>query len=146
MEYRPPGPLILTIVVMVGATLLGIVYLPLAELQVFLWSAAFITFLIGDTITTGLLGDYGLEEQQVGYTRWLCGSEPTMRCALFTRLLVLVIALIGQITVLWTGFGIDYGGMAAVVLVLPLLLASGGVTATVINAHAIFNSERVGRD
>jgi hypothetical protein len=66
---------------MMATTLFAILFLPLAEFQLYFWGAAVVTFFIGDSITTGLLGTYNLEEQEIGYTRWACGAEPTMFCS-----------------------------------------------------------------
>jgi hypothetical protein len=127
---------------MTGVTLFAVIFLPLAELQLYFWGAAVVTFFIGDSITTGLLGKYNLEEQEIGYTRWACGAEPTMFCSFLTRGIALLVAGALYIGIVQSGFGLQFQIVVVSVLTLPIILAAGGLAATVINSYSILRSMR----
>lgn len=123
-------------------TVLIIFTLPVAELQPFFWAIAVGGFLIGDSVTTGYLGEFGLQEQDRGYTRWACGAEPTLRCAFITRLLAF-----GAV------FGVYYVGISyppvweytlarLSVLMLPVIFGLMGVGATVANVYGMWRARR----
>lgn len=129
-------------VFMIAVTLPSVILFPLVELQRSFWFASVVTFVIGDSVTTGLLGRHGLKEQEVGYTRRVCGAEPTMVCAFVTR--VIAFAVIGAlyVAVAEYGIGVEYQMVAISTLTLPVILASGGFAATVLNGYAIFRARR----
>jgi hypothetical protein len=60
-----------------------------------------------------------------------------MVCAFFTR--VIAFAVVGSLYVAVTkyGIGIQYQPVAISVLTLPVILASGGLAATVVNSYGI---------
>lgn len=134
--------MIIAVVFMIVATLFAIRFLPLVELQLYFWGAAVVTVFIGDSITTGLLGKYNLEEQEVGYTRWACGAEPTMFCSFLTRGIALAVAGALYAGIVHSGFGLQFQIVAVSVLTLPIILAAGGFAATVINSYGILRSKR----
>lgn len=102
------------------------------------------TLVIGDSVTTGLLGKYGLEEQEVGFTRWACGATPNMVCSFVTRGLIFVSAFAIYITIVWTEVGLKFQPVAIAVLALPVVLAVGGFAATMLNGYAIIYAARHG--
>jgi len=129
-------------VFMLVVTLPSVVFLPLVEFQRYFWIASVVTFVVGDSITTGLLGRHGLEEQEVGYTRRVCGAEPTMVCAFLTR--IIAFAAVGSlyVAVAEYGIGVQYKVVAISTLTLPLILASGGLAATMLNSYGIIRARR----
>ena len=139
-EYRPTLPMTIAVAFMAASTLISIVFLPIVELQMVFWGLAVGTVFIGDSLTTGLLGKFDLEEQEIGYTRWACGAEPTMYCSFLTRGIVLALAGALYVAIVRTGFGLQFTVMAVSVLSLPIILATGGFAATVINSYSIFRS------
>lgn len=119
-------------------TVVIIVALPVAELQEFFWGVTVVGFLIGDSITTGYLGKFGLEEQERGYTRWVCGAEPTLVCATVTRLFAFIIiftlyVLVIRYRLLW-----EYTIVQLTVLLIPVIFGLMGVGATLINTYGIW--------
>jgi len=128
---------------MVAVTLPSVVFLPLVEFQQHFWIASVATFVVGDSVTTGLLGRHGLEEQEVGYTRRVCGAEPTMICAFVTRVIAFAVVGTLYIAVAGYGIGVQYQVVAISTLTLPVILASGGLAATVLNGYGIVRARRV---
>jgi len=127
---------------MTASTLMAVIFLPVVELQRFFWGAAVVTVFIGDSVTTSLLGRYDLEEQEIGYTRWACGAEPTIFCSFLTRGIILAVAGALYAGIVRFGFGLQFQVVAISVLTLPIILAAGGFAATVINSYSIFRSRR----
>lgn len=115
---------------------------PVVEWQAYFWTASVVTFVIGDSVTTALLGRFGLEEAEGGYTHWACGAEPTAMCSFVTRLIAF--GVIGSIylAVVHTGFGLGYRYFAVAVLATPLVLSLGGLAATVLNGTEIARAAR----
>jgi hypothetical protein len=128
---------------MIAITLSSVVFLPLVELQRHFWIASVATFVVGDSVTTGLLGRYGLEEQEVGYTRRVCGAEPTMVCAFVTRVIAFAVMGALYVAVAEYGIGVQYKVVAISTLTLPVILASGGLAATVLNGYGIVRARQV---
>ena len=122
---------------MIAVTLSCIVFLPLIEYQRHFWMISVVTFIIGDSITTGLLGRHGLEEQEMGYTRRICGAEPTMLCAFVTRVIAFIVVGIFYVAVAGYGIGVEYRPIAISILALPVVLAAGGFAATMLNGYGI---------
>lgn len=127
----------------VSFILASIIYftLPVAELQTFFWAILAIGF-IGDSITTGYFSKFGLEEQERGYTRWVCGAEPTLICATGTRALAfgIIFGLYSfaiKYKPLWE---INYVRMA--VLLLPIVFGLMAIGATAINGYAMWRVSR----
>lgn len=139
--YRPT-PRAIAAAFMVVVTLPAVVFLPLVEFQRHFWMATIITLVIGDSVTTGLLGKYGLEEQEVGFTRWACGAEPSMVCSFVTRGIIFIVALAVYTAIVWTEVGLQFQPIAVAVLTLPLILAVGGFAATVLNGYGIIRAAR----
>lgn len=135
-------PRYIATIFMVAVTLSSVVFLPLVRLQQYFWAASVVTFVVGDSVTTGLLGKHGLEEQEVGYTRRVCGAEPTMVCAFVTR--VIAFAVVGglYVAVAEYGIGVQYQVVAISTLTLPVILSSGGFAATVLNGYGIVHARR----
>lgn len=127
---------------MITVTLPSVVFFPLIELQGYFWVASIVTFVVGDSVTTGLLGRYGLEEQEVGYTRRVCGAEPTMVCAFITRVIAFAVVGAFYVAVAEYGIGVQYRVVAISTLTLPVILASGGLAATVLNGYGIVRARR----
>jgi hypothetical protein len=137
LDRYQPSPRSVATVFMIAVSLPAMILLPIVELQRPLWLGAILTFLIGDSVTTSLLGEYGLEESEGGYTRWACGAEPSVACSFGTRLLAFV-ALAGvYILTIRSGIGAQFEPIAIATLALPLVLAVGGFAATVLNSYAI---------
>lgn len=87
MEYAKK----IGIIIITGCTFVGIILLPLHDHQMSLWQIAIVTTLFGDSATTALIGRFGMEEQH-GYTRKVCGAQPSLLCSVLTRGLILVVA------------------------------------------------------
>lgn len=141
-RYRLTLPMTIAVIFMTVSTMFAVLFLPLAELQLYFWGAAVVTFFIGDSITTGLLGKFDLEEQEIGYTRWACGAEPTMFCSFLTRGIALLVAGSLYVGIVQSGFGLQFQVVVVSVLALPIILAAGGFAATVINSYSILRSTR----
>jgi hypothetical protein len=62
-EVGPAGAVSSVVVVL---TVSIVVTLPVAELQLFFWAVAVGGFLVGDSVTTGYLSEFGLREQDRG--------------------------------------------------------------------------------
>ena len=84
-------------VVIAIPTLVAIFWVPLSECSIFLWALSII-LIGGDSVTTSLFPLFD-EEEQSGYTRYLCGAQPSLRCMLFTRL-----PIIGSAAILYFGW------------------------------------------
>jgi hypothetical protein len=132
-----------TVVSAISLVFVSIVYftLPIVELQTFFWVVLAIGFL-GDSITTGCLAKFGLEEQEKGYTRWLCGSEPTLICATGTRALAfgILLGLYSLVTEYHPFLEINY--IRTAVLMMPIVFAFMSIVATVINSYAMWKVSR----
>lgn len=132
-------PAILLAIFIFLAVALSWKFLPVAELQIEFWSIV-IVGLLGDSVTTGLLGKYGLEEQQMGYTRWLCGGNPSMTCSFLTRLGVFLIFFFPYMAILnfelW-----NFHSYFATVILSPVALAAAGIGATFINGISILRRQ-----
>lgn len=139
-----PTPRTIAAAFMVVVTLPAVVVFPLVEFQRHFWMATVVTLVLGDSVTTGLLGKYGLEEQEVGFTRWACGAEPSMVCSFVTRGIIFVVAFGVYTAIVWTEVGLQFHLVAVSVLTLPLILAVGGLAATVLNGYAIISAARRG--
>lgn len=114
------------------------VTLPIAELQGLFWGLTVVGFLIGDTITTGYLGNFGLEEQENGYTRWICGAEPTLFCAATTRIIAFVVVFGLYSLVIRYSILLQYQLMKIAVLMTPVVFGLMGIGATVLNSYAMW--------
>lgn len=134
--YRITPP-VMAVIFMFVVTVPLMVLSPVVEWQKYFWAAAVVTFVIGDSVTTALLGRFGLEEMERGYTRWACGAEPTIACAFSTR--VIAFGVIGSLYlgVVQTGFGLGNKYFAIAVVATPIVLSLGGLAATVLNGTAI---------
>jgi hypothetical protein len=62
LERYQPSPRSVATVFMIAVSLPAMILLPIVELQRPLWLGAILTFLIGDSVTTSLLGEYGLKK------------------------------------------------------------------------------------
>ncbi len=120
----------------------SILYLPLNQYQNELWFACVLTFFIGDSITTSLLSKFGLEEREKGYTRAICGAEPSWRCSFATRALALIGLFSAHWLILRYEIGLWFEPVASGIFSLPLILAVGGLGATCLNSYAIYRSWR----
>lgn len=116
--------------------------LPLARLQAEAWVAALLAFTVGDTVTTGLLGRYGLREDDRGLTYRLCGARPTMRCAAATRLLFTVGGVLVYLLLLAGRPPLTGPLVVRTAYLLPVGLAAGGLVATLLNTVAILGQVR----
>lgn len=132
-----------TIISVVSFVFASLIYftLPVAEFQTVFWAILAIGF-IGDSITTGYLSKFGLEEQEKGYTRWFCGAEPTLVCATGTRVLAFGIifglySLIIKYEFLWE---INYIRM--LVLMTPIVFGLMAIGATAVNSCAMWRVSR----
>jgi hypothetical protein len=134
LGYKPSFSEYFVIIVFI-LVLSSFFLLPLGELQKELWIASIVTYLIGDTITTGMLGKFGLEEGQ-RYTRRICGKHPSMRCSLLTRGFGFVGISIFYILAIQSDIPI----FNLVALFLPLMLAIAGLIATIWNLYGIVTS------
>lgn len=112
--------------------------LPIAELQGFFWGLTVVGFLIGDTITTGYLANFGLEEQENGYTRWICGADPTLFCAATTRIIAFGVVFGLYSLVIRYSILLQYQLMEMAVLMTPVVFGLMGIGATVLNSYAMW--------
>lgn len=115
--------------------------LPIAELQTFFWGVLVAGFL-GDTVTTGYLGRFGLEEQERGYTRWACGAEPTLVCAAGTRVILLGAILLPYLSVVRYGFLRECHFIHLTALLIPIVIGLMAVGATLANTYGILRANR----
>ncbi|WP_152418747.1 MULTISPECIES: hypothetical protein [Halorubrum] len=115
--------------------------LPIAQLQIHFWVVLVVGFL-GDTITTGYLGKFDLEEQNRGYTRWACGSEPTLTCAAGTRVILLGAILLPYLSVVRYGFLQEYYPVYLTALLTPIVIGLMAAGATLANTYGIWNANR----
>lgn len=138
------SPRALALVFMLVVTIPSVVLLPLVEFQPYFWAGAIITFLIGDSITTALLGRFGLEEQEQGYTRWACGAEPSFVCSFGTRGIAFSVVGVLYLVVVRYGLGTQFNFIVLAALSLPLILAAGGIAATVLNTWGIVRAAQRG--
>jgi len=114
-------------------------FLPFVKLQRYFWMASIITFLFGDSITTGLLQKYDLEEGGP-VTRRICGAKPSMGCSFLTRGLIFIVLIGVYIVLLRLSVMLQYPELHWVAFSLPVMLASGGFFATIYNSHGILKS------
>ena len=115
--------------------------LPIAEVQTLFWAILTIGFL-GDSITTGYFSKFGLKEQEGGYTRWFCGAEPTLICAIGTR--AFAFGIIFGLYSLVTGYSslreIEYIQILA--LMTPIVFGLMSIGATAMNSYAMWKVSR----
>ncbi|QKY17736.1 hypothetical protein [Halorubrum sp. CBA1229] len=111
--------------------------LPIAELQILFWGILGIG-LLGDSITTGCLGKFDLNEQERGYTRWACGAEPTLLCAGGTRVLLFVAILIPYLLIFRYGLFREYYIIQLTGLLTPVAFGLMAVGATLVNSYAMW--------
>lgn len=116
--------------------------LPIAELQILFWGVL-VVGLLGDSITTGYLSRFELEEQDTGYTRWACGAEPTLLCAGGTRAILFAAILIPYLLIFRYGILQEYHIVQQTGLLAPLVLGLMAVGATLINSYAMWQSGRM---
>lgn len=133
-QLTPQG---IAVIIMFAGTVLVMSLVPVVEWQAYFWTASVVTFVIGDSVTTALLGRFGLEEMEGGYTRWACGAEPTTTCSFGTRLAAFGIIGMMYLAVIQSGFGLGNRYFAIAVLATPLVLSLGGLAATILNGTAI---------
>jgi len=138
-DYLKLTPRVLAALFMIVGTLSTVILLPLTRLQGFFWAAAFVMFLIGDSVTTSKFSKYGLEEAN-GPIRWICGPQPDILCTVSTRGLVLIVVGLAYLAVFRLGIGAEYHFIIVTALSLPVVLATGGFAATVVNSYAIYRS------
>ncbi|MYL68114.1 hypothetical protein [Halorubrum distributum] len=111
--------------------------LPISELQILFWSILGVG-LLGDSITTGYLSTFGLNEQDRGYTRWACGAEPTLLCAGGTRVVLFVAILIPYLLIFSYGPLQKYYIIQLTGLLTPIALGLMAVGATLVNSYAMW--------
>lgn len=121
-------------------SLVAMVTLDIANLQSQFWALCAVALLGGDTVTTALLGRYGLEEGP-GFTRWACGTTPTLRCAFVTRL-----AIFGTLVVMYRGLTTGPWPLQTGSAVIPVVFGIAGVVATCLNTVGILRAARVGTE
>ena len=116
--------------------------LSLADMQTELWLVTILTVLVGDSGTTALLAKRGIEGGDLGYTRWICGELSSVGCAFMSRAIILFI--VGGIY-----FGLlSIGGWGRpefifeTILYIPVILAAGGLAATLINVQTLLAHKR----
>jgi hypothetical protein len=122
---------------MIVVTLPVVIFLPIYELQAFFWATAFVTLLIGDSVTTSLFKRYGLQEAN-GPVRWICGAQPGIVCIFSTRAMVLIVAGTLYLAVIQFRIGLTNSAVAITVLSIPVVLATGGFAATILNSYGIY--------
>lgn len=128
-------PAILLVIFITTVVVFSWKYLRVATLQPAFWMFAIIG-LGGDSFTTGLLGKCGLEEQQMGWTRKVCGAHPSMICSFITRLGIFVFFFGLYYAIrsfeLW-----NFHPYFFAIIYLPVALAAAGIGATTINGVSI---------
>lgn len=122
------------------ATLVAMIWLPLSEHTFLLWWFAVTATAIGDVGTTSLFGRFEVEEQQ-GYTRMVCGPQPSFRCMALTRIPIFFGA--GLLYFIWseTGVVVSYKGGELGAELIPLMLTVAGVFAFVWNVSQFIATE-----
>ncbi|WP_143103876.1 hypothetical protein [Halorubrum sodomense] len=130
-------PVVLISVVSILITVVIQYTLPLAELQTLFWGILGIG-LLGDSITTGYLSKFGLNEQDRGYTRWACGAEPTLLCAGGTRLVVFGAILIPYLLIFSYEPLQEYYIIHLTGLLIPVAFGLMAVGATLVNWYAMW--------
>lgn len=116
--------------------------LPIAELQGLFWGLTIAGFLIGDSVTTGYLSNFELEEQENGYTRWICGAEPTLLCAATTRLIAFGTVFGLYSLVIRYSLLLEYQLIEVAVLMTPVVFGLMGIGATALNSYAMWRVSR----
>lgn len=111
--------------------------LPISELQTLFWGILGIG-LLGDSITTGYLSKFDLNEQDRGYVRWACGAEPTLLCAGATRVVVFVAILIPYLLIFSYGLLREYYIIELTGLLTPVVFGLMAVGATLVNSYAMW--------
>jgi len=132
-----------TTISVVSLVFASIIYftLPVAEFQTFFWGILAIGF-IGDSITTGYLSKFGLEEQEKGYTRWFCGAEPTLICSTGTRALAFGVIFGIYSSIIKYEFFWEINYIRISVLMTPIVFGLMAIGATAINSYAMWRVSR----
>lgn len=128
-----PAQILLTTTVVVSFSI--IILAPIDQLQTEFWLLFAVTFVAGDSITTGLLGKYGLKEGGQ-YTKRVCGEEPSLTCATTTRILAFI-GLIGTYFVV--PHIIHY---PLLVYSMPVVFGIASVVGVILNSVGIIQSAR----
>ena len=148
MDWQKIGTTLLSPIViefLVFVTVVALVstrVLSLSAMQAELWLVTILTVLLGDAGTTAYLSNYGIEGGDLGYTHWVCGDTPSARCVFGSRAIILF--LVGGLYVLlitlggWRGTEVLF----ETILYIPVILAAGGLAATLINVQALLLHRR----
>jgi len=113
-------------------------YTPYWQYQPQLWGLVAVTYVVGDSITTGLLGKYELPEGGA-LTRRICGIHPTFRCAAATR-----VVFFSGVFVFYLSLRqfVDWVFLARVVHLIPVVMSALAGAAVIINTHGILLAQR----
>ena len=121
-------------------TLIVIVWVPLSEYWLFIWVLS-ITLVGGDAVTTSLFG-YFDEEEQSGYTRNLCGAQPSLRCMVFTRLPIVSTAVLLYFAWVKSGSIVHFRSVTLPPESIPLMLSIAGGYAVVWNVYGFITPDQ----
>ena len=135
MEFQQ----IVGVAVVTILTLMAIIWVPLSEYWLFIWILSII-LIGGDAVTTSLF-PYFDEEEQPGYTRDLCGAQPSLHCMIFTRLPIVSTAVLMYFAWVKSGFIAHFGSVTLPPELIPLTLSIGGGYAVVWNVYGFITPD-----
>lgn len=127
-------PAWIAVIFTVITTLTIYYFLPYEQYQVHIWIFALVAYVIGDSITTGLLGKHNLPEGQ-RLTHWLCGIHPTFQCAFASRVGIFII--IFGIYLFLNHLIPLMPLIKRTVYLIPVAISTMGVIAAFLNTHAV---------
>lgn len=136
-RHWPPSPRVLFVALTSGLSLLVLWYADVSTLQREFWLVCAMALVGGDSLTTGLLGRYGLQEGP-GFTRWACGVEPSLRCAFVTRVAVFAALFLTYRLLRSAG----WPSLRSAATIVPVVFGIAAVVATGLNGVGMYRSWR----
>lgn len=109
-------------------------FVPYGQYQLHIWLFACVAFVIGDSITTGLLGMHDLPEGQP-LTLWICGIHPTFRCAFASRVGIFIAVFLIYLSS--THLISSFPFIKSTVYLFPVVLSAMGIIAAFLNIYAV---------
>lgn len=114
---------------------------PIEDRQRQLWKIAFLIFVIGDGLTTGMINRYDSLTEAGPATERICGSDPSFLCAFGSRLLFFFALLVVSRVLLLSGHKSGLFGIILTGWLVPVVLIIVGVMVVLWNLYGIVMAE-----